>query len=78
MDLSTITKRILSYREKVVQCLVQNGYAKGGPYILETLLNYVLVENFLDRDPSNGVWLLMSNVVQIGRFLMNSSSAVSY
>lgn len=67
-ELSTITNKILSYREKIVQCLVRSRYAKGGPYILETLLNYILVENFLNRDPSNGVWLLMGNIVQIGKF----------
>ncbi|UNI18557.1 hypothetical protein JDV02_004818 [Purpureocillium takamizusanense] len=57
--------RILDYREKVVQCLVRGQFAKGGPDILETLVHYVVIENYLNKDSNIGVWLLMGNIVQI-------------
>ncbi|KAH8657658.1 fungal-specific transcription factor domain-containing protein [Xylariales sp. PMI_506] len=56
---------ILYYREKVVQCLISSQYAKGGPFIVETLIHYVIIENSLRRDANPGVWLLLGNVVQI-------------
>ncbi|KAM0429995.1 hypothetical protein ACHAPT_006001 [Fusarium lateritium] len=57
--------KILAYREKVVQCLIQAQFAKGGPDIMETLVHYIVIENYLNRDSNIGVWLLMSNIVQI-------------
>lgn len=57
---------ILRYREKVVQCLVQAQFAKGGPDIMETLVHYLLIESYLNKDSNVGVWLLMGNIVQIG------------
>lgn len=57
---------ILRYREKVVQCLVRAQFAKGGPDIMETLLHYLLIESYLNKDSNVGVWLLMGNIVQIG------------
>ena len=62
------TYQILDYREKVVQCLVRGQFAKGGPDIMETLVHYCLIENYLTRDSNIGVWLLMGNIVQIGAF----------
>ncbi|KAA8647986.1 fungal specific transcription factor domain-containing protein [Aspergillus tanneri] len=58
--------KMLGYREKVVQCLVRGQFAKGGPDIMETLVHYVLIESYLNRDSNIGVWLLMGNIVQIG------------
>ncbi|THC90793.1 hypothetical protein EYZ11_009747 [Aspergillus tanneri] len=57
--------KMLGYREKVVQCLVRGQFAKGGPDIMETLVHYVLIESYLNRDSNIGVWLLMGNIVQI-------------
>ncbi|KAL4780623.1 fungal-specific transcription factor domain-containing protein [Aspergillus varians] len=57
--------KILGYREKAVQCLVRGQFAKGGPDIMETLVHYVLIENYLNKDSNVGVWLLLGNVVQI-------------
>ncbi|OAQ85890.1 fungal specific transcription factor domain-containingprotein [Purpureocillium lilacinum] len=59
------TYQILDYREKVVQCLVRGQFAKGGHDIMETLVHYCLIENYLNRDSNIGVWLLMGNIVQI-------------
>lgn len=63
---STEMPRILIYREKVVQCLIQAQFAKGGPDIMETLVHYIVIENNLNKDSNIGVWLLMGNIVQIG------------
>ena len=57
---------ILGYREKVVQCLVRAQFAKGGPDIMETLFNYILIENYLNSESNISVWLLLGNIVQIG------------
>ncbi|GFF78799.1 uncharacterized transcriptional regulatory protein C139.03 [Aspergillus udagawae] len=61
----TILYKILGYRVKVVQCLVRAQFAKGGPDIMETLVHYLLIESYLNRDSNVGVWLLMGNIVQI-------------
>ncbi|RSM15056.1 hypothetical protein CDV31_005136 [Fusarium ambrosium] len=57
--------KILAYREKVVQCLIQAQFAKGGPDIMETLVHYIVIENNLNKDSNVRVWLLMGNIVQI-------------
>ncbi|KAJ5528344.1 fungal specific transcription factor domain-containingprotein [Penicillium frequentans] len=61
----TTLSTILRYREKVVQCLVRAQFAKGGPDIMETLVHYLLIESYLNKDSNIGVWLLMGNIVQI-------------
>ncbi|KAI1132608.1 fungal-specific transcription factor domain protein [Nemania abortiva] len=53
------------YREKVIQCLILGHYTKGGPYVLETLILYFLVENFHLKDMEIGIWVLVGNIVQI-------------
>lgn len=54
------------YREKTVQCLIRAQYGRGGPFIMETLLHYFTIENYLRRDSNTGLWLLLGNIVQIG------------
>ncbi|EEU35578.1 uncharacterized protein NECHADRAFT_86811 [Fusarium vanettenii 77-13-4] len=61
----TVMQKILIYREKVVQCLIQVQFAKGGPDIMETLIHYIVIENNLNKDSNIRVWLLMGNLVQI-------------
>ncbi|KAI0102474.1 fungal-specific transcription factor domain protein [Nemania sp. FL0031] len=53
------------YREKVIQCLILGHYTKGGPYVLETLILYFLVECFHLKDMEIGIWVLVGNIVQI-------------
>ncbi|RWA12412.1 hypothetical protein EKO27_g2691 [Xylaria grammica] len=53
------------YREMVVQCLILGHYTKGGPYVLETLILYFLVECFHLKDMEIGIWVLVGNIVQI-------------
>jgi hypothetical protein len=57
---------LLRYREKTVQCLILAQYGRGGPFIMETLLHYFTVENYLRRDSNTGLWLLLGSIVQIG------------
>lgn len=59
---------LLKYREKTVQSLIRAQYGRGGPFIMETLLHYFMIENYLRRDSNTGLWLLLGNIVQIGTF----------
>ncbi|KAJ5398468.1 hypothetical protein N7465_008957 [Penicillium sp. CMV-2018d] len=54
-----------TYKDKVIQCLLLGHYTKGGPYVLETLILYFLVENFHLKDMEIGIWVLVGNIVQI-------------
>ncbi|KAL2812648.1 hypothetical protein BJX63DRAFT_421692 [Aspergillus granulosus] len=54
-----------SYKEKAIQCLLLGHYTKGGPYVLETLILYFLIENFHLKDMEIGIWVLVGNIVQI-------------
>jgi hypothetical protein len=53
------------YRERAVQCLILGHYTKGGPYVVETLILYFLVEVFHLKEVENGIWLLVGSIVQI-------------
>ena len=53
------------FRQKIVQCLVLGKYAKGGPYVLETLILYFTSEHFLSKDSEIGIWILLGTVVQL-------------
>lgn len=35
---------------------------------METLVHYIVIENNLNKDSNIRVWLLMGNIVQIGKF----------
>ncbi|KAI0970659.1 fungal-specific transcription factor domain protein [Xylaria arbuscula] len=53
------------YKEKAIQCLLLGHYTRGGPYVLETLILYFLVECFHVKDMEIGIWILVGNIVQI-------------
>ncbi|KAI1742357.1 hypothetical protein F4680DRAFT_30232 [Xylaria scruposa] len=53
------------FRHKIVQCLVLGNYAKGGKYVLETLMLYIAVELFTRKDAEIGVWILIGTMVQL-------------
>ncbi|CAI7624623.1 unnamed protein product [Penicillium pancosmium] len=59
------SNKILNYREKIVQCLVRGQFARGGPDILETMVHYLLIESYMNKESNIEVWLLMGNIVQI-------------
>ncbi|RYP19262.1 hypothetical protein DL765_003463 [Monosporascus sp. GIB2] len=52
-------------RKKIAQCLVLGHYAKGGPYVLEALILYLLVEILLSKGVETGIWVLAGNIAQI-------------
>lgn len=56
------------YREKVVQALVLTKYYRGGPFIVETMIHYTMIEHFLRRDPDHSISLLLGNLVRVGVF----------
>ncbi|RYP88804.1 hypothetical protein DL770_004596 [Monosporascus sp. CRB-9-2] len=60
-----LQKRVETFRQKSVQCLVLGNYAKGGPYVLETLMLYIAAEIFLRNDAEIGVWILLGTIVQL-------------
>jgi hypothetical protein len=53
------------YRTKVIQCMLLDHYTKGGPYALETLILYFLIENFNLKDMEIGILILAGTIVQI-------------
>ncbi|KAI1249937.1 hypothetical protein MGN70_008387 [Eutypa lata] len=62
---TTTPALIQCYREKIVQSLVLAQFSRGGSFIVETLIHYLVVEQFLRRDSDPGIWLLLGNLVQI-------------
>ncbi|KAH6874083.1 fungal-specific transcription factor domain-containing protein [Thelonectria olida] len=54
-----------TFRLRIAQCLALGNYAKGGPYVLETLMLYIAAEVFLSNDAEMGVWILMGTTVQL-------------
>ncbi|KAI0506708.1 fungal-specific transcription factor domain protein [Xylaria bambusicola] len=53
------------YKEQATQCLLLGHYTKGGPYVLETLILYFLIECFHIKSMEIGIWVLVGNMVQI-------------
>ncbi|KAF3016161.1 hypothetical protein E8E14_009306 [Neopestalotiopsis sp. 37M] len=55
------------YRDKLCQCLMFGKYTSGGPFSIAALIHYIVIELFDKKDADDGVWLLMSLVVNIAR-----------
>jgi hypothetical protein len=53
------------FREKIVQCLILGEYTKGGPYVIESLLQYYMVEHFLHPDAEFEIWILLGMLIPI-------------
>ncbi|KAH8707654.1 fungal-specific transcription factor domain protein [Phaeosphaeriaceae sp. PMI808] len=53
------------YRAKTVQCLILGHYTMGGPYALETLILYFLVECFNLKDMEIGIWVLSGTIMRV-------------
>ncbi|KAK7413984.1 hypothetical protein QQX98_007167 [Neonectria punicea] len=60
-----LEKAVDTFRKRIVQCLILGNYAKGGPYVLETLMLYIAAEIFLRNDAEIGVWILLGTTVQL-------------
>ncbi|KAL5001796.1 fungal-specific transcription factor domain-containing protein [Aspergillus recurvatus] len=61
------SRQIDTYREKIVQCLIMGQYTKAGPYVLETVINYVYVEFGTNPDAEKDMWFLLALEVNLAR-----------
>ncbi|KAF9238008.1 hypothetical protein DTO013E5_9482 [Penicillium roqueforti] len=52
-------------RQKIVQCLVLGEYTRAGPYVLQTVINYVYVEFCLRTDVDQDTWYLLALEVNL-------------
>lgn len=57
--------RAYLFRDRTVHCLVLGQFTRGGPHVLETMINNIGSEVFLSKDPDIGLWLLLGMLVQI-------------
>ncbi len=53
------------FRDRTIHCLVLSQFTRGGPHVLETMINNIGSEVFLCKDPDIGLWLLLGILVQI-------------
>ena len=58
-------KRAQLFHERTVHCLVLGQFTRGGPHVLETLVNHCANEVFLRKDAEVGTWLLLGILVQL-------------
>jgi hypothetical protein len=53
------------YREKTVQCMIMGEYTKSGPYVLETVINYIYAEFCVCTDANKDMWFLLAIEVNL-------------
>ncbi|KAJ5634918.1 Fungal-specific transcription factor protein [Penicillium herquei] len=53
------------FRTNMIHCLLLGHYTKGGPYVIETLILYFMVEVFGKKDTEAGTRILVGNIVHI-------------
>ncbi|KAJ5727079.1 fungal-specific transcription factor domain protein [Penicillium malachiteum] len=56
---------ISTFRENLIHCLLLRHYTNGGPYVIETLILYFMVEVFGKKDTEPGTRILVGNIVHI-------------
>ncbi|KAE9576497.1 hypothetical protein CGMCC3_g7346 [Colletotrichum fructicola] len=59
------SQRQPKYLECLVQCLIAADYVRGGPYILECLIHYYLVEFYLNPVTEVGNWMVAGMMAQL-------------
>jgi hypothetical protein len=64
-EVEHLSVQIDLYREKIVQCLVLGEYTRAGPYVLQTVINYVYVEFCLRTDADQDTWYLLALEVNL-------------
>ncbi|KPM36961.1 hypothetical protein AK830_g9596 [Neonectria ditissima] len=69
---------IETFREKIVQCLNLGHYTKGGPFVLETMILYFVVELFPLKEIEIGIWVLVGNIVQIAMHMGHHRDAAHF
>lgn len=53
------------YLEELTQCIILAGFGRGGPYAIEALMHYTLIEILRRPDTATGNWLLMGAVLRL-------------
>jgi Fungal specific transcription factor domain len=53
------------FRERIVQCLMLGKYTNGRPYVLETLIQYFMIEHFLREDAEFEIWIMLHMLIPI-------------
>lgn len=53
------------FQEKIVQCLILGKYTQGGPHVLETLLQYHMIEHYLHQDAEFDIWIMFGIITSI-------------
>lgn len=64
-DADVHTKLSDLYHEKVVQCLILGDYTKSGPYVLETMSQYVYIEFGKHLDSGKDIWFLLGLTITL-------------
>ena len=64
-DTELLSRQIDLYREKTVQCLIMGEYTKSGPYVLETIINYIYAEFCVCTDANRDMWYLLAMEVNL-------------
>ncbi|KAK1490072.1 hypothetical protein CTAM01_10922 [Colletotrichum tamarilloi] len=54
-----------TYLQQLVRCLIAADYIRGGPYILESLIHYFLVEFYLNPVTEVGNWMVAGIIAQL-------------
>ncbi|EWG49974.1 hypothetical protein FVEG_09315 [Fusarium verticillioides 7600] len=60
-----IQERARLFREQTLHSLILGHYTKGGEYVLETLINYLICESFMSQDDETELWLVQGIIVQL-------------
>lgn len=64
-EMEHLSLQIDPSRQKIVQCLVLGEYTRAGPYVLQTVINYVYVEFCLRTDVDQDTWYLLALEVNL-------------
>lgn len=60
-----IQERVRLFREQTLHSLMLGQYTKGGEYVIETLINYLICESFMSQNDETGLWLVQGIIVQL-------------
>ncbi|KAH0522939.1 hypothetical protein TsFJ059_006719 [Trichoderma semiorbis] len=58
-------ERVRVFREQTLHSLILGQYTRGGEYVLETMINYLICESFIAQDTEIGLWLVQGIIVQL-------------
>ena len=53
------------YLDQVIQCLIVGDYSRGGPYAMEALHHYLILEHVRRRDPDVRNWSLCGLILRL-------------